>query len=898
MLKKHLVSATEEKRIVLGLIVSTEFSKRIKDTLKLEYFKNEYTKTIAMWCNVYFEQYNKAPYMHIKDIYAAEKSVLKKTDSELSEKLLSSLNEQYDSENINVQYLEEMAIDYFRQREVEILLNNVSIYKEDGDLNKAEEALVNFKKVTNNLDYANIINIGDLEQQEAIYREREEIDKNFFRLPGDLGKYLGTHKRGDVVGYFGPAKKGKCASGDNLVYMTDGTLRTLQEVVNKKLTNVLCMDKKQKIVHGKVTDWIVCGEKQEIAITTVTGVETKVSKDHKYYTPTGWKKASSLTTGDFIATCKKIPSNSKVKISNEEIKLLAYLIADGYNSKKQISFTKVEKVVMDDFLHCVEYFKNTYKFIKSRNPRIILRNGKVKKLLIKLGLLGKLSGDKFIPAYILKSSNEILGLFLNILFTCDGSIYRNKKGVQIEYSTKSKMMAQQIIGALKRFSITGRLRKKVVKNTIYYSICLSNNYQINKFMSNIGMGKKLEKALQLCKDLKAIRDYVDVIPPKYVQEVGDVLKQKGESVSFNETFRKAYIKGTHLSRFTFNKITHGKHKQLDNDIIWVKIVSIKKTEKKVKMYDLTIGKHHNFIMNSCIVHNSHVLINNFKHAVLQRKKTIFWSIEMTKTEVVPLVNKAFYPMVDESPGYYTYPAFDCVHNQTGDCKWRNSPVTILDGDYPTPDPAHITCKKCMHHRDYERRKKYEMTVYQQKIWRDVDDIFAIREQHKKSKRMYNAYGRLSIHKKYTLTYDKMMRDIDALFNKDNFIPDVLIIDYIDILLINSKFDDYRLVDEQWKLLAKLAGTTNTLVITATQANLAGHSTDILSSEHQGGFYGKNRHVNLMVGLNQKPDEKEKGVMRFGITEGRGIGFIEGKSCYVLQDFKTGQAYLDSYYKGF
>ena len=38
-------------------------------------------------------------------------------------------------------------------------------------------------------------------------RLKEEAE--FFQLPGDLGRYLGNHKRGDVVGYFAPAKVGK-----------------------------------------------------------------------------------------------------------------------------------------------------------------------------------------------------------------------------------------------------------------------------------------------------------------------------------------------------------------------------------------------------------------------------------------------------------------------------------------------------------------------------------------------------------------------------------------------------------------------------------------------------------------------------------------------------------------
>jgi hypothetical protein len=117
------------------------------------------------------------------------------------------------------------------------------------------------------------------------------------------------------------------------------------------------------------------------------------------------------------------------------------------------------------------------------------------------------------------------------------------------------------------------------------------------------------------------------------------------------------------------------------------------------------------------------------------------------------------------------------------------------------------------------------------------------------------YGRIVVYPKYSLTYKDIQKELDNLIRKDNFIPDIIIIDYADILIMDSKHLDYKLEDERWKLLAQLAGNTNALLITATQANLAGHKTESLDSTHQGGFYGKNRHVNAMIGLNQNKDEK-------------------------------------------
>jgi hypothetical protein len=500
MLNRETISSTEEKRIALGMIVSTEFLEQIQHIFKIEYFTNSYLNTIALWCTSFFDEYKKAPYIHIRDIYNAESHHLPETDSELIATLLQDLESQYSEGEINLKYWVEMAGDYFRSRELEITVNNISVLKEKGDLASAELEIENFKKVSLDIDYKVIINPSDLATQEEIYRKKDEEEKNFFKLPGDLGKYLGNQKRGDVVAYYGPAKVGK-------------------------------------------------------------------------------------------------------------------------------SFT---------------------------------------------------------------------------------------------------------------------------------------------------------------------------------------------------------------------------------------------------------------------------LINQYKYGILSKKKTLFWSIEMTDTEVLPRTNKAFFPMIDKEPGTYTFPVFDCEHNQTSNCSDRLSPTVVKEGDNILPDPSHETCTKCMRHFDPKERKRFELDFYQASIYRTKDDIFEIRKQYKKFQALWNKYGRLSVHPKYSLTYEGMMRDLDMLWKRDKWFPDIMILDYIDILGIGSKFDDYREDDEKWKLLAKIAGQCNCLFITATQANKAGHSTDVLSAKHQGGFYGKNRHVNLMVGLNQKPKDKERGVMNFGISEARSIQYITGQMCAVLQDFSTGQAYLDSY----
>ncbi len=70
---------------------------------------------------------------------------------------------------------------------------------------------------------------------------------------------------------------------------------------------------------------------------------------------------------------------------------------------------------------------------------------------------------------------------------------------------------------------------------------------------------------------------------------------------------------------------------------------------------------------------------------------------MTDTECLPRVNKSFYPMINGEPGMYSFPVFDCVHNQTGDCADRLSPAILYEDGEFMDDPTHVICTKCRKH---------------------------------------------------------------------------------------------------------------------------------------------------------------------------------------------------------
>lgn len=907
-----VVSSTEERRAVTGLIVSTEFCNEVVPKLFLEYFTNSYLRKVADWCLDFYSKYNAAPSRHIQDIYDDNKKKLESTEAELISKLLVSLSDQYEESSLNVDYLVESTINYFRRRELEIHKNNISVLLEDGKIDEAEQEVARFQAVSLDLDDSLYINPGDVEQRKGLYEKYEAKQKDFFKMPGDLGDFIGNIKQGDVVGITAPAKKGKTVSGDSLVYMADGTTKTIKEVVERKLSNVLCFNSaSMSVVNGVVSDWIFSGVKKEYKITLKNRESIKAAITHPFYTPEGWKPIGDIRAGDFVAVAKNINVGTG-SLPEHIVKALAYLIADGHLKDKSIGFTKCDNVIRDDFKSCLIKMGNTYwETDNSVHPH----KGAVRNLLISTGLLNHLSADKFIPECIMKADNETVALFLRTLFTCDGSIWLCNSKPCIDYCSKSKRLVQDILMCMRRFGIIWKNRTKIVNGEVYYAIELTSGKSVKAFIENIGFSfSKMDKAKEWLSLCRSKRDYISVIPYKFVREAVSSIEANGSSVKYNETFNRAYRQRRHLSVYTFEKV-FGDMDILHTDIAWVQVESIEETGEYVDMYDLTVDKHHSFIANGFILHNSFLLNDFMKHLILQKRKVVKFAIEMTDIEEITRFDKMFYPTVDRhkrraiSDEYgneieldveskqYMYPCFDCVLNQTGECTDRLSKVIVRDygGTTYNYNPEHEPCTKCRDNPDENDR--FVVCAYLHPITREELESSRIIKEMKKYSSMLSKYARLVVRPKYSLTYDLMMYDLDALYKKYNFIPQAILIDYIDIMLIETQYADYRVEDEKWKLMQKLASSTKCAVITPTQANKAGAESHTLRQTDQGGFYGKGRHVNLMLGINQTAEEKSQGLYRINILDGRSVQTNPEDFCIVLQDLKSGQMHLDSYWYG-
>lgn len=173
-----------------------------------------------------------------------------------------------------------------------------------------------------------------------------------------------------------------------------------------------------------------------------------------------------------------------------------------------------------------------------------------------------------------------------------------------------------------------------------------------------------------------------------------------------------------------------------------------------------------------------------------------------------------------------------------------------------------------------RAKKYRYPVAVEKdrpVWeeREVTDTIAGAEAARRMQKWYaekvkstESYLRLSVHANSALSMEGMAGILDD-WDRDGWTPDIVVIDYADILAAPQGYSESRDgVNHNWKAMRRLSQERHCLVVTATQANAKSFNEKDLDMGHFSEDNRKFAHVTGMLGLNQTAAEKKDGLMRY------------------------------------
>jgi replicative DNA helicase len=286
-------------------------------------------------------------------------------------------------------------------------------------------------------------------------------------------------------------------------------------------------------------------------------------------------------------------------------------------------------------------------------------------------------------------------------------------------------------------------------------------------------------------------------------------------------------------------------------------------------------------------------------AILSFRKVMFFSLEMSKRQMNERLYKRLTVTADAG-GAYKFPIFDCKHNQDGSCylpERSNTATLFEEGKWSIIPPAfrrdmtYRACSVCRHHSELD--SNYFPAVWYEERNRPTYDERRIALKLK-NLQMYFPYVQYKCYPRFSANVSDLRRDLKIAEYMHNFIPDVIVIDYADILRPEDGIDDgFQKEDRTWIALSQLAMERNALVVTPTQVTKAGQDATQLAAKHQARWVGKLGHVDVMLALNQSEQEQKHGIMRISTIAHRHEKFFPNHNCIVLQNLDLGQPHLDS-----
>ena len=273
------------------------------------------------------------------------------------------------------------------------------------------------------------------------------------------------------------------------------------------------------------------------------------------------------------------------------------------------------------------------------------------------------------------------------------------------------------------------------------------------------------------------------------------------------------------------------------------------------------------------------------------------------------------------------PVVDCIHNQTGDCEDRpedNFEVvarpeeddegnltgrSVFEDYYDNMD--HTPCTICKNVKPLDDTPESYKLAQEERRRFEGSTWFKVRERLRSEHRLddlkasaalrkwYNKYHhpdfRLSTHPTGTLSTDQIKKILKEWERTEGFVPDVIVIDYADILNPSDPGQSFRhQQNDIWASLRGISTEWNCNVTTATQADAQSYTKFLLDLSNFSEDKRKYSHVTAFFGMNQTLAEKPRKIIRINPLLMRESEFNSKRYVTVLQSLEQGQFYLDCF----
>lgn len=516
-------------------------------------------------------------------------------------------------------------------------------------MNKATQELESLSEAYNEDMFSPAAYLKDIELIQANEEEHDNSENTFeFQDWRELTDAVSGNWEATLNVIGGAANTGKCQRFDSEILLSDGSILTIEEVVKRKVQNGIMM-KDHKLVPCKFTDWIDSGKLECFKIKTDSGLDTKPSETHPYYTLDGWKRVKDLKVGDRIAIAARYNIEGQETVSKEDARLIGYLLADG-STTKAFGFSNIDQELISDFKNIC---KNKWKEIKFRDDdntctyasdTLSSKSRRHLDWIENLGILGCGAHTKRVPKEIRMSTKELISEFLGAFYACDGWVYSSVDGVEIGVSLCNYDLIKDVRHLLLRLGIKSKINfsyatsEKGGKKFKKFTLSLSDARSTIKFFNaiKIPLKSKQERLEEIALfSVEKIKNsgrfaYSEYLPAELWNKIEELAEKRGETLSSlariitGEIYvpgktrkgnprlklqaRHRFDKKNRINPELFKTIAENLGDEFlisiaNGDIAFDKITEITSIGKH-QCYDLTVPGEHNFICNDTVVHNT------------------------------------------------------------------------------------------------------------------------------------------------------------------------------------------------------------------------------------------------------------------------------------------------------
>ena len=131
---REKVDTSFEDKLLIGLVTSTQFIAGIDSIYQSDYIESSFGKQVASWCFDYFDKYQKAPGIHIEDLFDSHIEDLDPDTGEMIKTFLNRISNEYAKiPYVNVEFLLEEAQKEFKKKSLLSLSDDINAALEGGE---------------------------------------------------------------------------------------------------------------------------------------------------------------------------------------------------------------------------------------------------------------------------------------------------------------------------------------------------------------------------------------------------------------------------------------------------------------------------------------------------------------------------------------------------------------------------------------------------------------------------------------------------------------------------------------------------------------------------------------------------------------------------------------------